>query len=79
MLKKNLVRDGQNRLIGSVTTGFADGSSIVRDAEGGLLGKLQRNSTTHAMPEANWSVPTRRMPASSSVTMTNRFWPESLA
>jgi len=39
MLKKNAVRDGRNRLIGSVTTGFADGSSIVRDAEGHLLGK----------------------------------------
>jgi hypothetical protein len=39
MLKKKAVRDGRNRLIGSVTAGFADGSSIVRDAEGRLLGK----------------------------------------
>jgi YD repeat-containing protein len=39
MLKKNLFRDGQNRLIGSVTSGYAAGSSIVRDAEGRLLGK----------------------------------------
>jgi YD repeat-containing protein len=39
MLKKNVIRDGKNRVIGSVTTGFAGGSSIVRDAEGRLLGK----------------------------------------
>jgi hypothetical protein len=39
MLKKNAVRDGRNRLIGSVTRGFADDTSIVRDAEGRLLGK----------------------------------------
>jgi hypothetical protein len=39
MLKKNVVRDGQNRVIGSVTTGYAGGSSMVRDAEGRLLGK----------------------------------------
>ena len=39
MLKKTLVRDGQNGLIGSVTSGYAGGSSLVRDAEGRLLGK----------------------------------------
>jgi YD repeat-containing protein len=39
MLKKNEVRDGRNKLIGTITTGFAGGSSIVRDAEGRLLGK----------------------------------------
>jgi YD repeat-containing protein len=39
MLKKNVIRDGDNRVIGSVTTGFAGGSSVVRDAEGRLLGK----------------------------------------
>jgi YD repeat-containing protein len=39
MLKKNVIRDGHNRVVGSVTTGFAGGSSIVRDAEGRLLGK----------------------------------------
>jgi YD repeat-containing protein len=37
MLKKNVVRDGQNRVIGSVTTGYAGGSSLVRDAEGRLI------------------------------------------
>jgi len=39
MLKKNVIRDGKNRVIGSVTSGFAGGSSIVRDAQGHLLGK----------------------------------------
>jgi YD repeat-containing protein len=42
MLKKNLVRDGQNRLIGSVTSGYAAGSSIVHDADGRLLGKTSK-------------------------------------
>jgi YD repeat-containing protein len=39
MLKKNVIRGGKNQVIGSVTTGYAGGSSIVRDAEGRLLGK----------------------------------------
>jgi YD repeat-containing protein len=39
MLKKNVIRDGHNRVIGSVTTGYAGGSSLIRDAEGRLLGK----------------------------------------
>jgi YD repeat-containing protein len=39
MLKRNEVRDGRNKLIGTITTGYAAGSSIVRDAEGRLLGK----------------------------------------
>lgn len=39
MLKKSFIRDGHNRLIGSVTSGFADGSSVVRDEEGRLLGR----------------------------------------
>jgi YD repeat-containing protein len=39
MPKKKIIRDGRNKLIGTITTGFAGGSSIVRDAEGRLLGK----------------------------------------
>jgi len=31
MLKKDYVRDGNRRIIGSVTTGYSDTSSIVRD------------------------------------------------
>jgi hypothetical protein len=39
MLKKSVIRDGQNRVVGSMTSGYAAGSSIVRDAGGRLLGK----------------------------------------
>ena len=39
MLKKEYVRDGKNRVIGSVTTGFDDESSVVRDGEGRILGR----------------------------------------
>jgi len=39
MLKKNVIRGGKNQVIGSVTSGYAGGSSIIRDAEGRLLGK----------------------------------------
>ncbi len=39
MLKKTAIRDGRNRVVGSTTTGYAAGTSIVRDAEGRLLGK----------------------------------------
>ena len=35
----NVITDGKNRVIGSVTSGYAGGSSIVRDAAGRLLGK----------------------------------------
>lgn len=46
-LVKKYIRDGRNRLIGSVTTGFADGSSIVRDADGHIKGRTSdRFSTT---------------------------------
>ena len=50
MLKKNVIRDGHNRVIGSVTTGFAGGSSLVRDAEGRLLGKT--SETFHSTRDA---------------------------
>jgi hypothetical protein len=46
MLKKNVIRGGKNQVIGSVTTGFAGGSSIVRDAEGRLLGKTSEKFHT---------------------------------
>jgi len=46
-LVKTYIRDGHNRLIGSVTTGFSDTSSVVRDAEGRLRGRTSdRFSTT---------------------------------
>ena len=39
MLKKEYVRDGKRRVIGSVTTGFDDESSVVRDEDGHTLGR----------------------------------------
>jgi YD repeat-containing protein len=41
-LEKKFIRDGRNRLVGSVTSGYSDTTEIVRDAEGGLLGKTNR-------------------------------------
>ncbi|MFZ0859743.1 MAG: hypothetical protein WCA27_22190 [Candidatus Sulfotelmatobacter sp.] len=38
-LEKKFIRDGRNRLVGSVTSGYSDTTKIVRDAEGKLLGK----------------------------------------
>ena len=38
-LKKEYVRDGKNRVIGSVTSGFSDESSVVRDEDGRTLGR----------------------------------------
>jgi hypothetical protein len=31
MLKRYFIRDGNRRIIGSITTGYSDSSSIVRD------------------------------------------------
>jgi hypothetical protein len=39
MLKKEYVRDGKNRVIGSVTTGFSDESSVVRDDQNQFAGR----------------------------------------
>ena len=38
-LEKRFVRDGTRRIIGSVTTGFSDESSVVRDEDGHMLGR----------------------------------------
>lgn len=38
-LEKNIVRDGKRQIIGSVTTGFGDGQSVVRDKSGSILGR----------------------------------------
>lgn len=39
MLKKEVVRDGEGRMIGSVTTGYSGSyESVVRDENGTLLG-----------------------------------------
>jgi hypothetical protein len=39
MLKKEYVRDGKNKIIGSVTSGFSDESSVVRDEHEQIVGR----------------------------------------
>lgn len=39
MLKKDFVRDGSRKMIGSVTTGYSDTSSIVRDERNQITGR----------------------------------------
>jgi len=39
MLKKDFVRDGSLKIIGSVTTGYSDTSSIVRDERNQITGR----------------------------------------
>ena len=38
-LSKEYVRDGKKQTIGSITTGFSDSSSVVRDNSGNTLGR----------------------------------------
>ena len=38
-LSKEYVRDGKKQTIGSITTGFSDSSSVVRDNTGTTLGR----------------------------------------
>lgn len=39
MLKKDFIRDGNRQIIGSVTTGYDDTSSIVRDGRDRITGR----------------------------------------
>jgi hypothetical protein len=46
-LKKDYVRDGKRRIIGSVTTGFSDESAVVRDEQNPITGRTsERFGTT---------------------------------
>jgi hypothetical protein len=38
-LKKEFVRDGNRRIIGSITSGFSDSSEVVRDSDNHVLGR----------------------------------------
>ena len=47
MLKKTYVRDGKNRIIGSVTSGYSDTSSVIRDEHEQIAGRTtERFHTT---------------------------------
>ena len=38
-LEKRYIRDGKNRIIGSVTSGYAGESTVVRDEHGQITGR----------------------------------------
>jgi hypothetical protein len=47
MLKKEYIRDGRNRILGSVTTGYSDTSSVIRNERDQIVGRTnQRLGTT---------------------------------
>ena len=39
MLKKDFIRDGNRKIIGSVTTGYSDSSSVVRNDRNEITGR----------------------------------------
>ena len=46
MLKKDYVRNGNRKIIGSVTTGFSDTSSVVRDEGNRIAGRTNERFDT---------------------------------
>jgi hypothetical protein len=46
MLKKTYVRDGKNRIIGSVTSGYSDSSEVIRDEHEQILGRASERFST---------------------------------
>ncbi len=46
MLKKNYVRDGKNRIIASITSGYSDTSSVVRDENNQIAGRTSERFQT---------------------------------
>jgi len=45
-LQKRYVRDGRKRVIAaSITTGYSDSSSVVRDPDGGIVGRTSDRFT----------------------------------
>jgi hypothetical protein len=45
-LKKDYVRDGKGRIIGSVTSGFSDTSTVVRDEKNQIIGRTSERFHT---------------------------------
>ena len=45
-LTKRYVRDGKNRIIGSITSGYSDTSSVVRDAHDQIAGRTSERFNT---------------------------------
>jgi hypothetical protein len=46
MLTKRFVRDGSRKIIGSVTSGYSDTSSVVRDERNAITGKTNERFVT---------------------------------
>lgn len=46
MLKKNFIRDGNRKIIGSVTAGFSDTSAVVRDEDNRIAGRSSERFQT---------------------------------
>jgi len=46
MLKKDFIRDGNRSIIGSVTSGYSDSSSIVRDQRNQITGRTNERFDT---------------------------------
>jgi hypothetical protein len=46
MLKKEYIRDGKKRIIGSVTSGFSDTSAVVRDEDNQIAGRTSERFHT---------------------------------
>jgi hypothetical protein len=40
MLNKDYVRDGNRKIVGSVTTGFSDTTAVVHDQQNQISGRL---------------------------------------
>ena len=53
MLKKDYVRDGNRKIIGSVTTGFRDTSAVVRDEDNKITGRTSERFQTTRDGEGN--------------------------
>ena len=46
MLKKDYVRDGKRRIIGSVTSGYSDTTAVVRDEDNRIVGRTSERFHT---------------------------------
>jgi len=51
MLKKDYIRDGKNRIIGSVTNGFDDTTVVTRDEHNKITGRT--NDRFHTTRDSN--------------------------
>jgi hypothetical protein len=52
-LEKRYVRDGKRRIIGSVTSGFSDESTVVRDEDNEITGRTSERFGTTRDAHAN--------------------------